>query len=310
MNDSSTRIPVLVVLGPTASGKTQLAIELARHFRGEVVNQDSRQVYRYMEIGTAKPTVRERELAPHHGLDMVSPDETWTLAQQQRFTYDTVERLHSRGKLPMLVGGTGQYLRAVLDGWTIPEAPPDEQLRRRLGAWAQEAGTEALHARLRDIDPQAADKIMPNDLRRIVRALEVWEITGRKLSEQQRAEPPPYQPLLIGLTMARQELYERIDRRAVGMLRIGLLEEVRGLLHRGYDWSLPSMRTIGYSEFEPYLEGTASLEACLERVQYNTHSFARHQYVWFRRFKDVRWLDARGPALFSQAERIVAEWLA
>lgn len=284
-------------------------MRLARRFGGEIVNQDSRQVYRCMDIGTAKPTLAERELAPHHGLDLVAPDETWTLAHQQRLTYDTVRSLAERSRLPILVGGTGQYLRAALEGWTIPEVPPDQRIRERLRLEAETAGVAGLYDRLRRIDPQAAWKIMPNDLRRIVRALEVWETTGRRISEQQRAEPPPYDVLLLGLTLPREALYGRIDDRAARMMRSGLLEEISGLLDRGYDWSLASMQTIGYGEFRPYFEGRAALEECVERLRFNTHRLARHQYVWFRRFENLHWLDAGDSASLSVGEHLVASWL-
>ncbi|MDP9379354.1 MAG: tRNA (adenosine(37)-N6)-dimethylallyltransferase MiaA [Chloroflexota bacterium] len=301
---------VLVVLGPTASGKTPLAIHLARGYGGEIISQDSRQVYREMDIGTAKPTLGERALAPHHGLDVVSPDETWTLAQQQRLTYEMVAQLRRSGRLPMLVGGTGQYLRAILEGWTVPEVPPDLELRDALAREAELVGTPTLHARLGEVDPEAAAKIMPNDLRRVVRALEVWQHTGRKLSEQQRAEPPPYDTLLVGLTMERAELYRRIDERVGRMLAAGLLDEVTELLEWGYGWELPAMRTIGYGEWRPYLQGHASVEECAERVRLNTHNFARHQYVWFRRFREVHWLDSSSPALERDASCLVERWIA
>ncbi len=300
---------MLVLLGPTASGKTEYALELAERFNGEVISQDSRQVYRYMDVGTAKPTYVQRARVPHHGLDLVSPDQTWTLAQQQALTYDAVASVSARGSLPMLVGGTGQYLRAVIEGWTIPVVPPDAELRARLKRDAGTAGGEALWERLRLVDPEAAARIMRTDVRRIVRALEVWEITGRKLSEQQRAQPPPYDFLIIGLTMPREALYARTDERADRMLSDGLLGEIDMLLSRGYDWSLPSMRTIGYGEFQPLFEGRASRESCVERLRYNTHKFVRHQYVWFRRFENVIWLDPRQAVSLNEGTRAVEDWL-
>jgi len=301
VSQTAEPIPVVVVLGPTASGKTALAVQLAREFNGEIISQDSRQIFRGMDIGTAKPTQDERDVVPHHGLDLVSPNETWTLAEQQGMTYDTVERLHRAGRLPLLVGGTGQYLRAVLEGWTVPKAPPDAAFRDQLAEEADLYGVPALHARLRKIDPPAADKIMPNDLRRITRALEVWQVTGVRISEQQRAVPPPYRTLLLGLTMDRPALYARIDRRVQRMLEAGLLAEIEHLLEAGYDWDLPALRTIGYGEFQPYWEGQTELAVCAERVRYDSHRFARHQYIWFRRFESVEWLDASLPETAERA---------
>ena len=309
MTQTEARIPVVVVLGPTASGKTALAVHLAREFGGEIINQDSRQVFRGMDIGTAKPTAEERRLAPHHGLDLVSPGETWTLAEQQRLTYETVRKLQRAGRLPLLVGGTGQYLRAVLEGWTVPEVPPDAAFREELANEATLDGVSALYARLREIDPPAADKIMPNDLRRITRALEVWHATGVRISDQQRATPPPYNTLLLGLTMDRSVLYNRIDRRVQRMLESGLLGEIEWLLAAGYSWELPALQTIGYGEFQPYWEGKAGIEECAERVRYDTHRFARHQYIWFRRFDAVEWLDASEPEYTDHARRRIEQWL-
>ena len=309
MTEGEARTKVLVLLGPTASGKTAYALELAEALGGEVVSQDSRQVYRSMDIGTAKPTPEDRARAPHHGLDRVAPDETWTLAQQQRLTYDAVRGIAARGRLPMLVGGTGQYLRAALEGWTIPEVAPNAELRETLSAEAEAVGAPALPARLAEADPQAAAKIMPTDLRRIIRGLEVLAETGRPLSEQQRAAPPPWDALLLGLSMPREALYERIDRRADAMLRAGLLAEIAGLLAAGYDWSLPSMKTIGYGEFRPFFEGAASVAACAERLRYDTHRFVRHQDVWFRRFEAVRRLDPRHRAELEEGLRFSGAWL-
>ncbi len=309
MATPAIRTPVLVLLGPTASGKTEYALELAERFNGEVISQDSRQVYRYMDLGTAKPTSAQRARAPHHGLDLVSPDEPWTLAQQQALTYEAVAGASGRGSLPMLVGGTGQYLRAVLEGWTIPAVPPDVELRARLAGEAGTAGSEALWERLRLVDPEAATRIMRTDVRRVVRALEVWELTGRKLSEQQQAQPPPYDFLIIGLTMPREALYARTNERADRMLDSGLLEEIEMLLSRGYDRSLSSMRTIGYGEFQPLFEGRASKESCVDRLRFNTHKFVRHQYVWFRRFESVIWLDPRQSVNLKAGTRAVGDWL-
>ncbi|MDQ3854762.1 MAG: tRNA (adenosine(37)-N6)-dimethylallyltransferase MiaA [Chloroflexota bacterium] len=297
-----------MILGPTASGKTALALELTERLGGEIVSLDSRQVYCLMDIGTAKPTAQERARAPHHGLDVVFPNETWTLAQHQQLTYSAIAAVRSRGKLPILVVGTGQYLRAVLEGWTVPAVPPQPELRAGLHREAEADGVEALHARLAMVDPAAARRIMSTDLRRIVRALEVFEVTGRPISEQQRSTPPPYEPLLIGLTMRRETLYRRADERAKSMVERGLIAEIEDLLNRGYDWSLPAMGSIGYAEFRPCFEARAPLHECVQRLQLNTHRFIRHQYVWFRRFQSVSWLDVETQPALAQAVPLAQRW--
>jgi len=300
----------LVVLGPTATGKSALAVELALRFDGEIVNLDSRQVYRHMQIGTAKPTPADRAAVVHHGLDLVDPDETWTLAQHQELAYEEVAAIHAAGRLPIVVAGTGLYLRAVLEGWTPPAVAPHPALRSRLYAEAERDGSARLHSRLAALDPVAAAGIMPTDRRRTIRALEVIEATGRPFSEQQRAEPPGLRTLHVGLTMERAELYARADARAESMLSAGLLGEIEALLARDYGWELASMRSIGYGEFAPYFEGSAVLEACVERLKLNTHKFIRGQYVWFRRYEGVRWLDASDGDTRDEAARIVEEWTA
>lgn len=296
-------IPVVVILGPTGSGKTTLAIELARRLNGEIISQDSRQIYCYMDIGTAKPTPEERSAAPHHGLDLVSPNETWTLAQQQKLTRMHIDLLHSQGKVPLLVGGTGQYLRAIIEGWRVPEVPPQPKLRSHLA----KIPVEELYERLSHLDPESAKKIMPRDARRIIRALEVFTVTGEKLSSQQGKERPPYDFRIYGLTLDRGQLYDRLDRRIETMLQRGLLDEIRSLIERGYVWELPALRSIGYGEFEPYFTADRSLAECLERLRYNTHDFARGQYVWFRRIENVEWIDVSGPPDVHELARKISE---
>jgi tRNA dimethylallyltransferase len=288
-------LPVIVLLGPTGVGKTPLAVELAQALGGEIVSADSRQVYRGMDIGTAKPTPAQRAAVPHHLLDMVDPDAVFTLADFCERAQAAIEEVRNRGRLPFLVGGTGQYLAAMLEGWRVPRVPPQPELRDRLRREAQEKGVEALYRRLQEVDPEAAARILPGNLRRIIRALEVYEATGVPFSRQRGKERPPYNYLVLGLTMERPALYERVDRRAEAMVRQGLVEEVRSLLARGYGWDLPSMSGLGYIQFRPYLEGRCSLEEALARLKYDTHAFIRHQYTWFRRLPVQRWFDAGRP---------------
>lgn len=305
-----TSVPrVLVIVGPTGVGKTRFAVRVGEAVGAHVVSEDSRQAYRFMDIGTAKPSLREQAAVPHHGLDLVAPSESWTLAQQQRLTYSTLDLLRSSGIPAMLVGGTGQYIRAALEGWSVPEVPPDPALRALLGARAAADGAAVLHEELRAVDPHAAEGIMPGDVRRMVRALEVWTSTGRLPSELRTSQPPPYQFRVVGLTRERAALYRGVDERVDRMVREGLLDEVRRLLDAGYAWEQPPMRSIGYGELEPYFVRGEPLKSCLERMKYNTHGLIRRQYIWFRRLGDVRWLDAADGASCGAAARELAHWL-
>lgn len=284
--------PLLVVVGPTAVGKTGLAARLGQALGGEVVSADSRQVYRGMDIGTAKPTVEERARTPHHLIDIRDPDEPLSLAEYQTLAYRAIDDLLSRSKLPLLVGGTGQYVRAVVEGWGIPEVPPDEALRAELYAEAEASGHEALHARLHALDPLAADRIDPRNVRRVVRALEVCLIAGRPISELQRKSPPPYRIVQIGLTRPRPALYRRADDRVEAMIAAGLVDEVRRLLEAGYDWRLPAMSSLGYREIGAYLRGEVSLEEAVQLVERQTRRFIRQQYNWFRLSDPlIHWFD-------------------
>ncbi|MEA3459368.1 MAG: tRNA (adenosine(37)-N6)-dimethylallyltransferase MiaA, partial [Chloroflexota bacterium] len=274
-------LPLIAILGPTAVGKTCLALRLCQEFGGEVISADSRQVYRGMDIGTDKPTPEVRKHIPHHLVDVVDPDQTFTLAQYQELAYAATEDVLARGKVPFLVGGTGQYLWAVVEGWSIPRVPPNEKLREALYREAEAKGREALHARLRKLDPFAAEMIDPRNVRRVVRALEVCLETGRLFSEQRGKKPPPYRILLIGLTMDRERLYRRIDERVARMIERGLVEEVKCLVEKGYGYDLPSMSGIGYRQIGMYLRGEVSLEEAVRLIKSHTRRFVRHQYNWF-----------------------------
>jgi tRNA dimethylallyltransferase len=274
--------PLIVLLGATATGKTSLAIHLAQQLNGEIISADSRQIYREMDIGTAKATPEQQRAIPHHLIDVVNPDETLSAAEYQRLAQDTIEGIHARGKLPFLVGGTGQYLTMLTEGWAPPAVAPDEALRVELEAYAAQYGAEALHARLRHIDSAAAQAIHPNNVRRAVRALEVYTITGQPFSQQQHKAPPPYRITLLGLTMDREALYRRADARVDQMMADGLLMEVQDLLNKGYDRTLPSMTGLGYAEMCTHLLDGESLESAIQRTKHNTHDFIRRQEIWFR----------------------------
>ncbi len=284
---------VVAIVGPTAVGKTALSLSLARAFDGEVISADSRQIYRGMDIGTAKATPEEQAVAPHHLLDIADPDERLTLAQFKALADAAIRDIWARRRLPLLVGGTGLYVRAVLEGWTVPEVPPNAALRDELYARAEQEGHEALHRELAAVDPDAAEAIDARNVRRVVRALEVYQETGVPISQLQQKHPPGYRILRIGLTMSRTALYARIDARVDAMLASGLVEEVRCLLQQGYTPDLPAMSGLGYRQIAQYLAGEISLEEAVELVKRHTRRFVRQQYNWFRlNDPDIHWLDS------------------
>jgi len=284
------QITLTAIVGPTAVGKTALAVALAQQLGAEIVSADSRQLYRLMDLGTAKPTPAERAAAPHHLLDLCDPDEPFSLAAYQELATHAIAAIVARGRPPLLVGGTGQYLAAVLEGWQVPRVAPQPELRASLERAAAEHGVAALHARLAAVDPAAAAQIAPSNVRRVIRALEVYSVTGVPISAQQTREPPPYAIRTLWLTRPREELYARADARADAMVVAGLADEVADLRRRGYGWELPSMSSLGYIQLRPFLEGEATLAACVERLKFDTHSFIRRQEAWFRRLPGLeRW---------------------
>jgi tRNA dimethylallyltransferase len=306
---SGTGCSLLVIVGPTAAGKTALSLHLAEALAGEVISADSRLFYRGMDIGTAKPTPEERARVPHHLIDIADPDETVGLAEFREQASAAIVGVQSRGKLPLLVGGTGQYVRAVVEGWQIPRAPPDPDLRAALEIQAEREGAGALHARLADLDPVAAERIDPRNVRRVIRALEVCLITGQPISEQQRKHPPAYPIVQIGLTRTRPDLYARVDRRVEAMVDAGLADEVRQLIDAGFSWDLPAMSGLGYVQFRPYFEGRASLEEVAAEIKRATRRFIRQQYNWFRLSDPaIRWFDV-SDADSQEIETRVREWL-
>ena len=303
--------PLVAIVGPTATGKSALALHLAQRLNGEVVNDDSRLVYRGMDIGTAKPSREERALVPHHLVDTLDPDEPYNLALYLAEARRAVEDIHRRGKLPMLVGGTGQYIWGLLDGFRAPQVPPNPALRARFEADAATLGPDALWQRLQAVDPVAASRIDPRNIRRVVRALEVHAETGIPFSQAQSREPPPYDSLVLGLTTERPRLYERIDRRVEAMFDAGWPREVERLLEMGYSQELPSMTSLGYRELAACVLGQLSLLEAVERTKSATHRFARRQYAWFR-LNDPRihWLDADDTGTADAALSLVTAHLA
>ena len=300
--------PLLVVVGPTAVGKTALSLRLAAELGGEIVSADSRLFYKGMDIGTAKPTAAEQTAVPHHLIDVCQPDETLTLAQYQRLAYATIGRIQGNGRLPILVGGTGQYVRAVVEGWGIPEVAPQPDLRQALEA----LGGVELARWLRYLDPTAAEKLDPRNVRRVIRALEVTLVKGRPISELQRKSPPPFRLCQIGLGRERESLYERIDARVDQMMVDGLLAEMENLRDKGYGRSLPAMSGLGYRQLWAYLDGEMSLDEAVERIKFETHRFARQQATWFRRDDPmIKWFDfdMEGDGVETAVVAFAQKWL-
>jgi len=297
-------------VGPTAVGKTDLSIRLAERFRGEIVSADSRLIYVGLDIGTAKPTRAERARVPHHLIDVTSPDRPLSLAEYMRMAYAAIDDILARGKVPFLVGGTGQYVWAVLEGWRVPEVPPDEALRARLEQEAREKGPDALFRRLAELDPEAAALIDPRNVRRVIRALEVIHHTGRPFTAQRRKSPPPYDVLIIGLTRPREALYRRIDARVERMMARGLVDEVRALLAAGYDPTLPALTGIGYRQIVAYLQGRCTLDEAVHAIRKATRRYVRHQYNWFR-LDDPRihWVDMSQPGAEERVAHLVETFL-
>ncbi len=302
--------PLVAIVGPTAAGKSELALRLAQRFGGEIVNADSRLVYRGLDVGTGKPSPAELAQVPHHVMDVVEIDETYSLALYLEEAGGAIRDIHSRGRLPLLVGGTGQYVWALLEGFSAPQVPPNAALRERLEAQARNEGHDALWARLREVDPVSASRIDPRNVRRVVRALEVFIESGVPFSQARRRERPPYSRLVIGLTLERVDLYRRIDQRVDAMIMAGWPGEVARLLAAGYSPELPAMGAIGYSDMAEYVTGKLSLQWAGDSIKGATHRFARRQYAWFRlRDERISWLDAASPQSFEAAAVLVGAYL-
>lgn len=305
------RRPVVVIIGPTAVGKTDAAIQAAQSLDGEIISADSRQVYQKMDIGTAKPTEEQRAAVPHYLIDVITPDQFYTAVDFQTQAAAAIEDIHARGKLPFIVGGTGQYISALLEGWQFPGVQADYELRAELEAYAETHGWEALLERLRVVDPVTAERIDGHNIRRVVRALEVSLLSGRPFSESRQKNPPTYEVLQLGLTMTdRAALYERADRRVALMVEAGLVDEVRALVEAGYTWNLSAMSGLGYLQIGGYLRGEMSLAAALTDLCNQTHAFIRRQYTWFRKYNpSATWLESNSEAVRQMVIQI-QQWRA
>lgn len=292
MHFPDTNAPVIAIVGPTAVGKTDLSLYLAQALRGEIVSTDSRLFYRGMDIGTAKPTQEERGDIPHHLIDIANPDQPLSLSIFQQMAMKAIRDIQARSRVPILVGGTGQYVWSVLHGWEIPEQEPDARLREALEAWAGQIGALELHNRLRIVDPLAAERIQYQNVRRTIRALEVTLGTGRPFSDQSRNKGNPLPSIVVGINLPREELYQKIDLRIEEMFRRGFIDEVKSLLEKGYSTGQSTMSAIGYREAAWFLQGRLTMDEVKILMKRKTREFVRRQANWFKSVSDeIRWFD-------------------
>ncbi len=283
---------IIAIVGPTGIGKSNLAVGICQKIDAEIVSADSRQVYRFMDIGTAKPGKNEQSMVRHHLIDIINPDEAFSLAEYQSHCKDAIDDIYSRKKLSLLAGGSGQYVWAVAEGWDIPKVMPDLEYREMLEKKAAENGAEELYRELQSVDTEAAARIDASNVRRVIRALEIANANDNKL--RQRNKKPVYDALIIGLTTCRDELYRRIDARVDSMVEKGLVDEVQGLFDKGYNPDLPSMSGIGYKQVGMFLNGEISLESAIQQIKYETHRYVRSQYNWFKLKDDrIKWFDVQ-----------------
>lgn len=299
---------IVIILGPTAVGKSELALELAGQLNGEIVNADSQQVYRFMDIGTGKPTMAERERVRHHLIDVVKPDQEFNAAMFRHLASEVIHQIHARKRNPMVCGGTGLYLRALTRG--LFEGPAQDVIfRSELEKEIAQSGLGSVYRRLAEIDPTVTSTIHPNDRSRTVRALEVYQLTGKPISQWQnehRFQEDSFAVLKVGLTLDRVELYERINRRSAAMIQAGLLDEVRSLVARGYSLDLKPLGSVGYAQMGKVIRGALAIDAALEEMQQQTRHLAKRQLTWFRGDKDVRWFH---PKQISEILEISKEFL-
>jgi tRNA dimethylallyltransferase len=298
---------LIAIVGPTAVGKSELAIRLAKRFNGEIINADSRQVYRFMDIGTAKPDTQDLKALPYHLINIIDPDKSFSLSLYHELALRLINDLSLKGNIPFLVGGTGQYIWALLEGWAVPNIPPDREFREAMEIKAKEKGAMALYEELQSKDSDAAKRIMPTNTRRIIRALEIIKYSREKTSYKK--VKPSFNYLIIGLTADRSLLYEMIDKRVDKMINSGFVEEVKSLLNMGYDLGLPSMSGIGYQQIGRYLKEEISLKEAIQEIKYETHRFARKQYAWFRlQDNRIHWFDVSSD-IEDNMNKLISEFL-
>ncbi|MBW1819832.1 MAG: tRNA (adenosine(37)-N6)-dimethylallyltransferase MiaA [Deltaproteobacteria bacterium] len=290
---TSTKPKLIIISGPTAAGKTDVALELAEPLGGEIISADAMQVYKHMDIGTAKPAPEQLARVPHHLIDVVAPDEPFSAAIFRTMADAVIQGLHEKGRLSFVVGGTGLYIKALIRG-LFPAPEQDETIRKRLRDEAKTSGSDVLYARLQQVDPAAAGKLHPNDTYRIIRALEVHELTAQPISQLQAShgfQDRRYRILWIGLTLDRDILYDRIDQRVDLMLASGLLEEVKQLLDQGYSSNLKSMRSIGYRHMADHLEQGVAWDETVRLLKRDTRRFAKRQLTWLRAYPEIQWME-------------------
>ncbi len=284
---------IVCIVGPTASGKTAYAIETAKKRGGEIVSCDSMQIYKYMDIGTAKPSPEERREVPHHMIDFVDPNTDYSVADFVADATSAIEDILGRGKLPVLCGGTGLYIDSVIGGIEFAEQKRDDEYRAKLWELAEEKGADAVHAMLREKDPQEAEKVHPNNIKRVIRALEICKTSGMTKTEADRLarREPKYNTEIIGLMPERESLYERIDRRVDIMMQQGLLQEVEALLEKNIRRNSTAMQAIGYKEIAEYLDGKCSLDEAVDKIKQESRRYAKRQITWFKRNPDISWIN-------------------
>ncbi|HHY45647.1 MAG TPA: tRNA (adenosine(37)-N6)-dimethylallyltransferase MiaA [Firmicutes bacterium] len=286
-------VKVIVVAGPTATGKSKLALDLASHFPLEIISADSMQIYRHMDIGTAKPTPEEMAMVKHHLVSIKDPDEPWSVEEFKERASRAIEEICERGNIPFVVGGTGLYIRALISDYPLGDASPDPDFRRAMRRLAEKQGNQTLHALLKDKDPEAWRTLHPNDLKRVIRALEYHRATGQPISARRlRNSASPYDPLQLAIRWDRQDLGVRIDNRVEDQFRDGFVDEVARLYELGYDASITSMQGLGYKEIGYYLGGLLTLEETKALIKRNTRRLAKRQFTWFSREEGIIWLEA------------------
>ncbi|GAA0366258.1 tRNA (adenosine(37)-N6)-dimethylallyltransferase MiaA [Bacillus horti] len=303
--------PLVSIIGPTSVGKTDLSIHIAKRLQGEIISGDSMQVYKGMDIGTAKVTQEEMQEVPHHLIDILEPNESFSVSDFQSLASEKISEICERGKVPILVGGTGLYVQSITHGFSFAENGNNDIIRKKWNDYLEEHGADALYEQIQQRDPEFAKTLHPNNARRVIRALEVLEVTGQSMAQFQGdwQNESPYQLVMLGLTMDREKLYQRINRRVDQMLQDGLIEELQGLLEQGVPLSAQSFQAIGYKEIMPYLKGECTKEEAVDLLKRNTRRFAKRQLTWFRRVSEITWFDVTDLSQWSGTKERITEYV-